>query len=590
MNHSEHAHEVAVIPLTSIRVVKLFNPRTAFRTEPLERLVDSIRANGLIQPLAVRPSDEGEGYDLIAGERRYRACNALSWVEVPVHIIHCDSEQSRKLALLENIDREDLSVAEQALAAREALDLAGGDRAATALQLGWSGTKLDSRLMLLTASQSVLAAVAEGTILIGHAQQLAGLPESQQDKALGLIIENKVSVAELREQLKRIVIPLTSAIFNTAGCEGCPSNSSSQRTLWGDAIDGSNCKNKPCFTNKTTLRLEEIRATLQEDVGTVALTTEKDESSYIPLIVNGVGGVGTEQFAQCRGCVHFGALIHAKLDAKCGQVDRPICFSTSCNSTKVGAHAEVLAAANAPAPTPASPSGKDAAKPKGASATAVPTKNSSKAITKTAKTVAPAASSSSARAAMKPAYTAAASVLLAEDTRIPLALAILAMSKVLREAGVSLPAKVIPDAKTPEEVIAVLAGLDGAEVVSRFRLCTEAMIAGDQANSSYSRNDVFPAVIAAKLAQSAKADLAPHFKVSSDYLAALTREGNASLLEESGFKAWMEAQDGGAKKYKALIATKKADLPKSILDAGYDWSGFVPKSVASVKARDFVGI
>ena len=56
---------------------------------------------------------------------------------------------------------------------------------------------------------------------------------------------------------------------------------------------------------------------------------------------------------------------------------------------------------------------------------------------------------------MKPAYTAAASVLLAEDTRIPLALAILAMSKVLREAGVSLPAKVIPDAKTPEEVIAV---------------------------------------------------------------------------------------------------------------------------------------
>lgn len=588
MSTVEAASEVATIPLSSIRVQESFNPRRAFRALPMERLIDSIRAEGLIQPILVRPDDAGEGYILIAGERRLRACIVIGLPDVPALIRHVDADQARVLAILENIDRADLSAAEEALAAREALDIAGGDRAATASQLGWSATKLEARLLLLTASPAVLAAVAEGTIHVGHAELLAGLPFAQQDKALSRIIENKVSIPDLREQVKGILIPLSSAIFDTAGCSGCPASTVTQRGLFGDSVEGSFCKNRACFTTKTQSALELKRSALAEDVGTVALTTEKDESSYISLIVNGEGGVGTEQFAQCRGCTHFGALIHAQLDNKCGQVDRPVCFHRPCHTEKVAARADALKeeaasrlASNGPASTTEVPASATPSKAK---------KAVGKAATKTAKTAAPAASPSNARTLMKPAYAAAAAALMVNDTRVPLALAILAMSKVLTEAGVTVPDDTVPQGKKPEDVLAVLAGLEPDEVVKRFKACVEAMIGGKQTNSNFSRNDVFPAVLSAALAQAAKADLAPHFTVTTEFLQAHTREGILALLAESGFKDWMEAQEGGAKKWKMIVAAKKADLAKSIMDAGFNWSGFIPQSVAGVTPRSLVGV
>jgi len=588
MSHTEALASVATLPLSSIRVQENFNPRRAFRSTPMDRLVDSIRAEGLIQPILVRPDDAGEGYILIAGERRLRACIAIGLPDVPALIRNVDADQARVLALLENIDRADLSAAEESYAAREALDIAGGDRAATASQLGWSMTKLDARLLLLTAAPAVLAAVAEGTIHVGHAELLAGLPDPQQEKALTLIIENKVSVSDLREQVKGILIPLASAIFNTSDCTGCPFSTVTQRGLFDDSVEGSFCKQKACFTSKTQAELEIKRAKLAEDVGTVALTTEKDESTYISLIVNGAGGVGTEQFTQCRGCVHFGALIHAKLDQKCGQVDRPVCFNRTCHSSKVNAHAEVLkeeaSARQSSTETSNTPS-KSSSSP-----TSTAKKSAGKAVTKTAKTAAPAASSSSARALMKPVYVSAAAALVASDTRVPLALATLAMSKALTEAGVAIPANSVPTGKKPEEVLAALASMEPEEVLRRFHACAGAMISGHQANSSFSRNDLFPSVLSASLAQSAKADLASHFTMTIPFLQSHTREGVLALLAESGFTAWIESQEDGPKKLKAIFASKKAELPKSIMDVGFDWSGFVPQSVAGVTPRSLVGV
>lgn len=581
--------EQASIPLSSIEVV--YNPRRAFRKEPLQRLVDSIRDAGLITPIAVRPCDASEGYELIAGERRLRAVRELAWQDVPALIIHCDPVEAKRLAALENLDRADLSASEEAYVARDALDAAGGDRVAAASQLGWSATKMDARLLLLMASADVLDAVAQGTIHLGHAELLAGLPEEQQNKALGRIIESNVPVAALREQIKGVVIPLSRAIFPTGAgskCATCPHNSALQQTLFGESIEGANCKNRVCFNELTQAALEAKRASLAEEVGTVALSTEKDEATYTSLIVNGMGGVGAEQFSQCRSCIHFGALIHAKPDARLGQVERPMCFDVACNKLRVASYAEQLAEQAAPTTdtTTVDTTG-DNATPAAVGAPA--TSRAATVAKRPAKAAAPAASSNAARAAMKPAYAAAASVLLADSTSVPFALAIMGMGKVLAEAGIALPAGLTISGKKPEDVIASILKKDQSEVVALFRACTMAFVAGDQGQSSFSRNDVFPAVIAASLAQASKADLAPHFAMSDAFLAAHTKEGIAALLDESGFKAWLAAQDEGDKKSRAIHAAKKVDLPKAIMDAGFDWSGFVPKSVAHVVPRSFVG-
>lgn len=585
--------QLAELTIADIHVVPGFNPRRAFRAAPMSRMIDSVREHGVLQPIVVRPADSGSGYDLVVGERRYRASVATNRATIPASIRFCTYEQAKTYAVLENIDRSDISAGEEALAARDMLDLAQGDRDATCSALGWSATKLNARLLLLTASQAVLDALAHDTIHIGHAELLAGLPAESQDKALQRIIDNKVSVADLREQVKGIVIPLARAIFDTADCNGCPFNTATQRSLFGDAVEGSNCKNKACYSEKTSASIEAKRAQLADDVGTVALTTEKDESAYIPLIVTGPGGVGGPQYEQCRTCIHFGALIHSKLDQRLGQVERPICFNRPCHTSKVEVYAEQSAAEPQGDEESAShvpdPSVVPHEKKASASKKAAP-KKATKALSKGKKTAAPAASSGAARTVIKPAYVGAAAELLTKDTRVPFALAIMAMAKVLREANVDLPESVVLTGQRPEEVTASLLALDEADVVSRFRLCATAFVQGKHSNPQFSRNDVFPAVIAASLTQAAQSDLSSHFQVSEAFLAAHTREGIEALLVESGFKSWLEHQSDGAKKWKAIAASKKAVMPSAVMEAGFDWTGFVPRSVATVSPRGFVGI
>ncbi|MEY2117286.1 PRTRC system ParB family protein [Rhodanobacter sp. FW106-PBR-R2A-1-13] len=583
------AGTAGMLPLSLISVQPGFNPRRAFRPAPLNRLIESIRQSGLIQPLLVRPRHDGtEGFWLVAGERRLRACTALGMTEVHVLQRDLDDTEARRAALLENLDRADLSAGEEALAARDAVDLAGGDKAATASQLGWSPSKLEARLLLLTASAAVLQALADGAIHVGHAELLAGLPESAQDKALGRIIENGVSVSDLREQVKGIVIPLSTAIFDTTACATCPFNTQLQGSLFGDAVTGAHCKNRACFTSKTNEAIEAKRVALAEEVGTVVLSTEKDADSYIPLVVNGPQGVGRAQFDQCRACQHFGALIHAKADGRLGDVERPICFERACHSQKVAAHQEELASTAAPTDaaekTPAgAPSGQSTAR-----ASTAPHKG--KAAVKKAPKAAPAASPSAARALMKPAYAAAARALLGDDTRVSLALGVLCITKVAREAGITGAEAGSGGTRKPEDALGQLLTKDDAALAAEFRAACDLLLAADMGSKQFSRNDVFPPVLAARLVQTLQGDLSKQFVMTDAFLAAHTREGISSLLVESGFDVWLKAQDEGDKKFKALMALKKAELPAAVMGSGFAWAGFVPASVQTVAPRSFVGI
>lgn len=137
------------VAVSEIRVAPEFNPRRTFSDDETREFAERINNSGWVSPLLIRPDPDGDGYLLVAGERRFRAVTYLGWEQVPVTIKQMDDVEHRKLALAENADRKDLNVAEEALAARAHVDAYGGDHEKAAESLGWPVKRLKHRLQLL---------------------------------------------------------------------------------------------------------------------------------------------------------------------------------------------------------------------------------------------------------------------------------------------------------------------------------------------------------------------------------------------------------------------------------------------------------
>lgn len=170
-------------------------PRQHFDDDALEELCQSVREHGLIQPLVVR--QEGEGYILIAGERRYRAATRLGLDSVPVVIRDVASEEALELALIENLQREDLNPIEEAKAYKRLLERPGMTQELVARRIGRSRSSIANALRLLSLDRSHQGLVVTGEISSGHARALLSLEESaDRDILANRIIERKLSVRE----------------------------------------------------------------------------------------------------------------------------------------------------------------------------------------------------------------------------------------------------------------------------------------------------------------------------------------------------------------------------------------------------------
>src|SRR5207245_3999641 len=167
---------------------------------------------------------------IIAGERRYRAAKAVFGDDYAMPIVVKDLGESdaEAAAIIENVHRAQMSLADESKAAKRLLFRNKDDRAETARQLGWSPEKLDSRLALTACSDTVLKALTERKILVGHAELLAGVPPATQDSVLKGILDNDVPVTMLKAQLGKFARKLADAIFDTHQCSGCPHNSAMQ--------------------------------------------------------------------------------------------------------------------------------------------------------------------------------------------------------------------------------------------------------------------------------------------------------------------------------------------------------------------------
>ena len=182
-------------------------PRKTFDDETLAELSASIAEHGLLQPIAVRPKPSG-GYLIVAGERRWRASRMAGLTEVPVIVKDVTDEQAMELALVENLQREDLDPVEEAVGIRELMPRCDLTQEQAARKLGKSRSALANSLRLLSLPETVLELLKSGFITIGHAKVVLGLPTPElQEEAAQMIADNQLNVRQAEALCKKLAKP-----------------------------------------------------------------------------------------------------------------------------------------------------------------------------------------------------------------------------------------------------------------------------------------------------------------------------------------------------------------------------------------------
>lgn len=178
-----------------------FQPRKHFDTDSLQELAQSISEQGVVQPIVVRPL--AEGYELVAGERRWRAAQVAGLHEIPATVRELDDRAAAAVALIENIQREDLNPLEEAIALQRLIRDFELTHAEAALAVGRSRAAVSNLLRLLELHPDVQQEVTAGRLEMGHARALAGLPTEQQPEAAAEVIRKSLSVRETERLVQR---------------------------------------------------------------------------------------------------------------------------------------------------------------------------------------------------------------------------------------------------------------------------------------------------------------------------------------------------------------------------------------------------
>lgn len=178
-----------------------YQPRQTFDRARIEELAESIREHGLLQPIVVRPIEENM-YEIIAGERRFRALQMNQMTEAEVLVRQLDDEETAVVALIENIQRENLSAVEEAEAYKKLLAFEGITQAELAKSVGKSQSFIANKLRLLKLTPCVLQAIRDHQITERHGRALVGLSAERQEEMLALIVKQQLNVKQTEDKLK----------------------------------------------------------------------------------------------------------------------------------------------------------------------------------------------------------------------------------------------------------------------------------------------------------------------------------------------------------------------------------------------------
>lgn len=207
-NISMASEEVVKIPIDKI-IPNRYQPRTVFDDEKIEELARTIHTHGVIQPIVIRPMDnDTDKYEIIAGERRYRAMKSLQWTEVPAIVRNLNDRETASIALIENLQREELTAIEEALAYQKLLGLHQLTQEALAQRLGKGQSTVANKLRLLKLPQFVQDAILNREISERHARALIVIKDEQlQMQLIAATKEFEWNVRQLEEQIQKILNP-----------------------------------------------------------------------------------------------------------------------------------------------------------------------------------------------------------------------------------------------------------------------------------------------------------------------------------------------------------------------------------------------
>ena len=247
-----------------------FNPRKDFTGEDFIELTASIARVGVLEPILVRPVDGDTPFELVAGERRWRACHAAAegnggpdMAVIPAMIQEMDDDLALEIQTIENLQRRDLSGLEEAEAFRIWVDRKGTDAIPElAERTGIKEAYIRRRLMILRLPKTMLDAWGKGDLKFGHLEQLARMDDKKQrrsifDEVIRDLKNHQVTVRDLKRRIARISPALSKARFDieAEGCLTCTQNTSVQMKLFDLGDEKARCNRPDCFKKKQEAHL-----------------------------------------------------------------------------------------------------------------------------------------------------------------------------------------------------------------------------------------------------------------------------------------------------------------------------------------------
>ncbi|RAK20568.1 ParB family chromosome partitioning protein [Anoxybacillus vitaminiphilus] len=196
--------EIRKIPVSLI-VPNRYQPRTIFAEDKIDELALTIRTHGIIQPIVVRECEDGK-FEIIAGERRWRAVQKLGWEEIPAIVKNLNDTETASVALIENLQREELTPIEEALAYAKLLELHNLTQEALAQRLGKGQSTIANKLRLLKLPQEVQDALLQRKITERHARALIALKDKEKQlKLLQEIMEKQLNVKQTEDRVLKML-------------------------------------------------------------------------------------------------------------------------------------------------------------------------------------------------------------------------------------------------------------------------------------------------------------------------------------------------------------------------------------------------
>jgi len=202
VSDADRAHGLGEIDIDRIQRGK-FQPRQNFDQQSLQELADSIRSQGIVQPIVVRP--EGDHFELVAGERRWRAAQIAGLQKIPAVVRDLDSKSAVAIALIENIQREDLNPLELAQGLMRLIDEFDLTHQQVADSVGRSRASVSNLLRLLDLADPVKDLVNRGLLDMGHARALLGLIRHDQVEVANIVVKRGLSVRETEALVKKVI-------------------------------------------------------------------------------------------------------------------------------------------------------------------------------------------------------------------------------------------------------------------------------------------------------------------------------------------------------------------------------------------------